>query len=62
MSNIAKANKLQAAIDKLNEADALVQEALGVSDECFDLHCGIQSMADDIAEYAEQLVEMQITE
>ena len=44
-----KADKLQEAIDKLNEADALVQEALGVSDECFDLHCGIQSMADDIA-------------
>ena len=62
MSNISKAIKLQEAIDKLHEADALVQEALGVSDECFDLHCGIQSMADDIAEYAEQLVEMQITE
>jgi uncharacterized coiled-coil DUF342 family protein len=62
MSNIAKANKLQEAIDKLNEADALVQEALGHSDECFDLHCGIQSMADDIAEYAEQLDEMQITD
>jgi uncharacterized coiled-coil DUF342 family protein len=62
MSNISKANKLQEAIDKLHEADALVQEALGVSDECFDLHTGIQSMADDIAEYAEQLVEMQITE
>ena len=49
-----KADKLQEAIDKLNEADALVQEALGVSDECFDLHCGIQSMADDIAGVVEQ--------
>jgi len=55
MSNIEKANKLQAAIDKLNEADALVQEALGHSDECFDLHSGIQSMADDIAGVVEQL-------
>jgi uncharacterized coiled-coil DUF342 family protein len=62
MSNISKANKLQEAIEALHKADALVQEALGHSDECFDLHCGIQSMADDIAEYAEQLVEMQITE
>jgi hypothetical protein len=62
MSNIEKANKLQAAIDKLNEADALVQEALGHSDECFDLHSGIQSMADDIAGVVEQLVEMQVTE
>ena len=62
MSNISKANKLQEAIDKLHEADALMQEALGASDECFDLHCGIQSMVDDITEYAEQLEEMQVTE
>jgi hypothetical protein len=62
MSNIAKANKLQEAINKLHEADALMQEALGASDECFDLHCAIESVADDIAEYAEQLVEMQVTE
>jgi uncharacterized coiled-coil DUF342 family protein len=62
MSNISKANKLQEAIDKLHEADALMQEALGASEECFDLHCAIESVADDIAEYAEQLVEMQITD
>jgi hypothetical protein len=62
MSNIARANKLQEAIDKLNEADALMQEALGDTEECFDLHCGIQSMADDIAEVVGQLDEMQITE
>jgi hypothetical protein len=59
---MAKANKLQEAIDKLHEADALMQEALGASDECFDLHCAIESVADDIAGYAEQLVEMQVTE
>lgn len=62
LSNIGKANKLQEAINKLHEADALMQEALGASDECFDLHCGIESIADDLAEYAEQLEEMQITE
>ena len=62
MSNIEKANKLQEAIDKLHEADALMQEALGASEECFDLHSGIQSIVDDIAEYAEHLVEMQITD
>ena len=62
MSNIAKANKLQQAIDKLNEADALMQEALGATEECFDLHTGIQSMADDIAGVVEQLDEMQITD
>ena len=44
---------LQEAVDKLHEADALVQQALGASEECFDLHCAIESVADDIAEYAE---------
>ena len=62
MSNIAKANKLQQAIDMLNKADALVQEALGATEECYDLHTGIQSMADDIAGVVEQLDEMQITD
>lgn len=62
MSNVSKAIKLQEAIDKLHEADALMQEALGASEECFDLHCGIESMVDDLTEYAEQLVEMQITD
>jgi len=62
LSNIGKAIKLQEAINKLHEADALMQEALGATEECFDLHCGIESMADDLAEYAEQLEEMQITD
>jgi hypothetical protein len=62
MSNISKANKLQEAIDKLNEVDALMQEALGATEECFDLHCAIQSVADDIAGYVEQLDEMQVTD
>ena len=62
MSNIAKANKLQEAIDKLHEADALMQEALGASEECFDLHCAIENIAEEIAEYGEMLIEMQITD
>jgi uncharacterized coiled-coil DUF342 family protein len=62
MSNIAKANKLQQAIELLEQADALVQQALGASDECYDLHNAIENIAEEIAEYAEQLVEMQVTE
>jgi hypothetical protein len=62
MSNVSKAQKLQEAIDKLHEADALMQEALGACDECYDLHCAIESVADDVAEYAEQIIEMQVTE
>ena len=44
-------NKLMLeAVELLHRADALMQEALGASDECYDLHCGIESMADDLLE------------
>ena len=62
MSNISKANKLQEAIVKLQEADALMQEALGAGDECYDLHCAIEEVQDTLVEYAMQLIEMQVTE
>jgi hypothetical protein len=46
-----KQNKLMLeAVEALHKADALMQEALGATDECFDLHCGIESMADDLLE------------
>ena len=46
-----KQNKLMLeAVELLHKADALMQEALGASDECYDLHCGIESMADDLLE------------
>ena len=48
---------LESAIEKLHEADALMQEALGATEECFDLHCGIESMVEDIAEHTEMLME-----
>ena len=62
MSNISKANKLQEAINKLHEADALLQEALGNTEQCFELHCAIENVADELQEAVEQLVEMQVTE
>ena len=46
----------------MEQADALVQEALGASDECYEVHNAIENIAEEIAEYAEQLVEMQVTE
>jgi succinylglutamate desuccinylase len=50
-----KQNKLMLeAVEALHKADALMQEALGASDECFDLHCGIESMADDLLEVIQQ--------
>jgi predicted nucleic acid-binding Zn-ribbon protein len=62
MSNIAKANKLQAAIDKLREADALMQEVLGATDECYELHNALEDLQDTLAGFVEQLDEMQITD
>ena len=62
MSNISKANKLQEAIDKLREADALMQEALGASEECYELHNALEDLQDTLAGFVEQLDEMQITE
>ena len=50
-----KQNKLiLEAVEALHKADALMQEALGASDECFDLHCGIESMADDLLELIQE--------
>jgi hypothetical protein len=62
MSNISKAQKLQEAINKLNEADALLQEALGNTEQCFELHCAIENVADELQDAVEQLIEMQITD
>ena len=45
-----KAERLEMAIALLHDADAMMQTALGATDECFDLHCGIESMADDLQE------------
>jgi hypothetical protein len=32
----------------LEQADALVQEALGAGDECYDIHNAIESVMDDV--------------
>jgi hypothetical protein len=51
----AKQNELMLeAVEALHKADALMQEALGASDECYDLHCGIESMADDLLELIQE--------
>jgi hypothetical protein len=62
MSNITKAIKLAEAVELLEQADMLVQQALGATDDCYELHCAIEDTIDTLSEYAEQLVEMQITE
>jgi hypothetical protein len=39
---------LMQAVDLLHEADALVQKALGDTDSCYDTHCGIEELIDDL--------------
>jgi hypothetical protein len=44
----AKQNELMLeAVDLLHQADALIQQALGASDECYDMHCGIEDVVAD---------------
>ena len=40
--------KLSQAMDFLEQADALIQEALGASDDCEELHNRIQELTDDV--------------
>ena len=62
MSNIAKANKLQEAVRLLEQVNKLQQEALDASDESYNLHNTLEDLMATLEEYAEQLVEMQVTE
>jgi hypothetical protein len=48
LSNAEKSALLNKAVDMLNEADALVQQALGDSDVTWETHIAIPSIADDI--------------
>ena len=40
--------KLQEAIALLMDVDALVQAALGDTDSCYDTHCQIEELIDDL--------------
>lgn len=62
MSNITKARKLAEAVELLAQADALVQQALGASDDCYAIHNTIEETIDTLTGYVEQLEEMQVTE
>jgi len=47
----AKQNELMLkAADLLHEADCLVQQALGASDECYELHNAIDNAAEAVLE------------
>jgi hypothetical protein len=43
-----KTDKLREAIALLMDADNLVQAALGATDSCYDTHCGIEEIIDEL--------------
>ena len=50
-----KIERLEMAIALLHDADAMMQTALGDTEESYDLHCGIESMADDLQDIIQRL-------
>jgi len=45
----AKQNALMLeAVEALHQADALIQQALGASDECYEIVCEIANIADNV--------------
>ena len=43
-----KADKLREAIALLMDVDCLVQAALGATDSCYDTHCQIEELIDEL--------------
>jgi hypothetical protein len=48
MAPIDKAELLRRAVEQLEEADALIQEALGDCDVCYETHNRIQDLVTDL--------------
>jgi hypothetical protein len=61
-SNYAKANELTKAIKLLNEANVLVQAALGDTNDCLAVHLAIEDVVYTLEDYCDNLIEMQITD
>jgi hypothetical protein len=62
LSNYGKAEQLYKAIKLLNEVNVLVQKTLGASDDTYKVHCKCEDLQATLADYCENLIEMQITE
>lgn len=43
--------QLLEAVDLLHKADALIQSAMGASDECYYIHTQVENAADDVLDY-----------
>jgi hypothetical protein len=59
-SNIARANKLQEAFELLDRAHAIVQEAVGNTDDSYE--GAWQALEDVLKDYYDNLIEMQVTD
>ena len=53
LTNAQKSKLLNEAVDLINRADALVQQALEAGDKCYAIHNAIQDVAEDVAEEAD---------
>lgn len=51
MLTAVQQQQLQQAIALLNQADVLVQQAMGHSDECYYIHSQIENAADDVQDF-----------
>jgi len=49
--------QLLRAVELLQEADALVQSAMGASDECYYIHTQIENSADDVLDFIQENTE-----
>lgn len=54
MLNAKQNELLLKAVDLLNEADCLLQQALGASDECYYLHCQIEDASETLLEHIQE--------
>ena len=49
--------KLNKVMDLLNQADCVLQEALGAGDECYEIHNAIENVMDDVCDVIRTLDE-----
>jgi hypothetical protein len=54
MLNQTQNTLLLQAVDLLQEADNLIQKALGASDECYEMHNAIENCAEEVLDYIQQ--------
>ena len=53
----AKIVKLNRVMDLLNQADCVLQEALGAGDECYEIHNAIENVMDEVCDVIRTLDE-----